>query len=104
MDVLKGLLMFGFLKKQKIEEKPAENVIEDKEEDAGISWLDLWEQLGKKVRSDNNRSVDDVIKEMLPRGPHNLHRKGSNVALDAGVKPATYYNDLPQFMVPFFDH
>jgi len=104
MDVLKGLLMFGFLKKQKIEEKPAENVVEDKEDDEGISWLDLWEQLGKKIRSDNNRSVDDVIKEMLPRGPQNLHRKGSNVAMDAGVKPASYRNDLPEFMVPFFDH
>ena len=96
--------MFEFLKKKPvITEKPAETT-ENADEDIGMSWLELWEKLGKKVHNEDSRTVDEVLKELLPRGPHNLHRKGSGVAMDMSIKPAMYENDLPQFMVPFFDH
>lgn len=97
--------MFGFLKKQKIEEKPVDTAVENEEEDVGLSWLDLWEKLGKKVHNESQRTVDEVLKEMLPRGPQNLRRKGAKAyAMDSSVKPVQYTNDLPEFMVPFFDH
>lgn len=96
--------MFEFLKKKPITSEPKKEVVEDTEEDLGMSWLELWEKLGKKVHNEDTKSVEEVLKEMLPRGPQNMKRKGSNVTMDMSVKPAMYDNDLPQFMVPFFDH
>lgn len=72
------------------------------------SYLEYWAKLGRRIKSSNTMSRDELLKKLFPRNPSNMvavsSKTGKQVAMDAMYKPAVYDNDLPEEMMPFFTH
>lgn len=93
---------------QKLEiEQPAE-VKQEKEEKT--SYLDFYHKLHKKgmFKQPTDEDRNNLLKTLFPRSIENMvvvnRNTGERIAMDSRYKPAIYENDLPTFMVPFFEH
>lgn len=88
-------------------EQPAE-IKEEKQEKT--SYLDFYRKLHKKggLKEPTESDKQELLKKLFPRSIDNMvaidTKTGSRVAMDGIYKPATYENDLPLFMIPFFSH
>ena len=88
-------------------EQPAE-IKEEKQEKT--SYLDFYRKLHKKggLKEPTESDRQELLKKLFPRSINNMvaidTKTGSRVAMDGIYKPATYENDLPLFMIPFFSH
>ena len=96
-----------FKKKQqvvenKVEEKPAE-------QPKRSSYLDFYRKIHKSVKKEpTEEDRKALLQELFPRNINDVQvvnsKTGVKVAMDAAYKPATYIEDLPMFMMPFFSH
>lgn len=82
----------------KTEEKPQRN-----------SYLNFYRKLHKKVAgTPTEQDRRKLLDELFPRNPQTMvaidGKTGQRVAMDSIYKPATYQEDLPIFMIPFFSH
>lgn len=79
---------------------------EQKEEQTrGFSVLDVYGGLLDSMREANKINYEKRINELFPRTFQPVNTAGKTVAMDdCGVKPASYVNDLPVGMMPFFQH
>jgi hypothetical protein len=102
--------MHLFRKKQPeklVIEQPADVKVEKQEK---TSYLDFYRKLHKKggLKEPTESDKQELLKKLFPRSIDNMvaidTKTGSRVAMDGIYKPATYENDLPLFMIPFFSH
>jgi len=100
--------LFRKVMPQKLEiEQPAE-VKQEKEEKT--SYLDFYKKLHKKgmFKQPTEEDRNNLLKTLFPRSIENMvvvnRNTGERIAMDSRYKPAIYENDLPTFMVPFFNH
>ena len=88
-------------------EQPADVKVEKQEK---TSYLDFYRKLHKKggLKEPTESDKQELLKKLFPRSIDNMvaidTKTGSRVAMDGIYKPATYENDLPLFMIPFFSH
>lgn len=74
------------------------------------SYLDFYRKLHKKggLKEPTESDRQELLKKLFPRSINNMvavdTKTGNRVAMDGIYKPATYENDLPLFMIPFFSH
>lgn len=74
------------------------------------SYLDFYKKIHNKgiFKQPTEQDRDNLLKELFPRSIKNMvavnTKTGKTVAMDGIYKPAIYENDLPTFMVPFFNH
>lgn len=73
------------------------------------SYLDFYRKLhGKVNKGYTEADRDALLKRLFPRSINNMiavdTKTGKQVAMDGIYKPASYANDLPMFMIPFFNH
>lgn len=90
-------------KKKKTNESP---VKQPENQPERRSYLDVWRALGKYTYT-AGFNKEERLKKLFPRGPHNIkivNRKTQQVATDSAIKPALYHNDLPDEMLPLFEH
>lgn len=96
-----------FKKKQPI----VENKVEEKpvEQPKRASYLDFYKKIHDKVKKEPTEADRKaLLKELFPRNINDVqvinNKTGAKVAMDEMYKPATYQEDLPMFMMPFFNH
>ena len=72
------------------------------------SYLEFYKKLHKSVNKEYTEDDKNaLIDKLFPRSIKTMvatDSKGKTVAMDGIYKPATYDNDLPLFMIPFFNH
>lgn len=73
------------------------------------SYLDFYNKLHGKVNKEyTEEDKNALLEKLFPRSINTMvavdSKTGKNVAMDGIYKPATYDNDLPLFMIPFFNH
>lgn len=96
-----------FKKKQQV----VENKVEEKpvEQQKRTSYLDFYRKIHKSVKKEpTEEDRKALLKELFPRNINDVQvinsKTGAKVAMDSMYKPATYTEDLPMFMIPFFNH
>lgn len=96
-----------FKKKQQV----VENKVEEKpvEQPKRTSYLDFYRKIHKQVKKEPTEADRKaLLKELFPRNINDVQvinsKTGAKVAMDSMYKPATYTEDLPMFMIPFFNH
>lgn len=104
-----GFIMRLFKKQPKPLEIPQPELKKEEEPKKRTSYLDFYNKLHKKVQKTyTDEDVKKKIKELFPRSIDNMiavnTKTGKQVAMDSIYKPAMYENDLPAFMIPFFNH
>lgn len=82
---------------------------EVKEPKKRSGYLDFYKKLHGKVNKEyTEQDKTALLQKLFPRSINNMvaidTKTGSRVAMDGIYKPATYENDLPLFMIPFFSH
>lgn len=107
----KGSFIMRLFKKKQPEklviEQPAD-VKQEKQEKT--SYMDFYRKLHKRGMFKKPTEADrqDLLKKLFPRSINNMvainTKSGKRVAMDGIYKPASYDNDLPMFMMPFFSH
>lgn len=91
----------------KVAEQPVEKPEEKKEK---TSYLDFYRKLHDKAKKEpTEQDRKDLLERLFPRNINDVQvvntKTGQKVvAMDSMYKPATYQEDLPMFMVPFFNH
>ena len=97
-----------FFKKQPKTLNIEQPVLEEqpKEKKTRNSYLNFYHKLHKKVNQTKNR--DELLKELFPRTAQDLvpvnSKTGEKIAMDSLYKPLAYHDDLPAYMIPFFNH
>lgn len=82
---------------------------EIKEPKKRSGYLDFYKKLHGKVNKEyTEQDKTALLQKLFPRSIDNMvaidTKTGNRVAMDGIYKPATYENDLPLFMIPFFSH
>ena len=82
---------------------------EIKEPKKRSGYLDFYKKLHGKVSKEyTEQDKTALLQKLFPRSIDNMvaidTKTGKRVAMDGIYKPATYENDLPLFMIPFFSH
>lgn len=103
-----GFIMRLFKRQPKPLEIPQPE-LKQEEPKKRTSYLDFYNKLHKKVQKTfTDEDVKNKIKELFPRSIDNMiaidTKTGKQVAMDGIYKPALYENDLPAFMIPYFNH
>ncbi len=101
-----------FTKKAKIvaTQKVGDKIVDDaKPKIKRNSYLDFYKKLHKKTNGQPTEADRrKLLDELFPRSIRNMvainTKTGKQVAMDSIYKPATYQEDLPMFMIPFFSH
>ena len=96
----------SFFRKKQPQTLEIQQPAEVKEETTRTSYLDFYKKLHGKLNK--KESTEDAIKRLFPRSINNMvaidTKTGRQVAMDGIYKPASYANDLPAFMIPYFSH
>lgn len=74
-----------------------------------VSYLDFYRKIHKKTKREyTEEDRQNLLRELFPRNVNRAiavdSKTGKKVAMDAMYKPATYQEDLPMYMIPFFNH
>lgn len=97
--------LFG---KKEPQELHIEQPVEIKEPKKRNSYLNFYKKLHGKTTFDLEAKRQELLKELFPRTPQTMvavdSKSGKRVALDTMYKPATYQDDLPAYMLGFFNH
>ena len=100
--------MFFTKKKQQPEKLEIPQPVENKEEKR-TSYLEFYHKLHKRVKkqpTEEDRRA--LLDKLFPRNINDVQlidkNTGARVAMDSMYKPATYQEDLPMYMIPFFSH
>lgn len=89
--------------------KQPEVVMQPEEPKKKTNYLDFYRKLHKTVKSEPTEADRNaLLQKLFPRSVKTMvavdGKTGRKVAMDSLYKPAIYENDLPTFMVPFFQH
>lgn len=97
-----------FRKKQEPQTLVLEQPAEVNEPKKRTSYLDFYRKLHKKNNQPTEQDRQELLKRLFPRTAQGMvavdSKTGKRVAMDSIYKPSSYENDLPMFMVPFFQH
>lgn len=103
--------MFFTKKKPLAENKVVEQpVVKPEEKKEKTSYLDFYKKLHKVAKKEpTEQDRKDLLERLFPRNINDVQVINSKtgqkvIAMDSMYKPATYQEDLPMFMVPFFNH
>lgn len=85
---------------------------EVKTEEKRSSYLDFYKKLHKAdkgiFKQPTLEDRKELLKTLFPRNINDVQiidkKTGARIAMDSMYKPATYTEDLPMFMMPFFSH
>lgn len=83
---------------------------EVKEQPNKKGYLEFYRKLhkSKMFKQPTEQDRDNLLKTLFPRSIMNMvainKKTGQQVAMDGIYKPASYENDLPVWMMPFFTH
>ena len=96
-------------KKPEPQPMEAPKSVEVEKEPKRNSYLDFYRKLHGRVKKEyNEQDRQALLKKLFPRSINNMvavdTKTGRRVALDGIYKPAIYDNDLPIYMIPFFNH
>lgn len=96
-----------FKKKQQV----VENKVEEKpvEQPKRTSYLDFYRKMHKQIKKEpTEEDRQALLKKLFPRNINDVQvvdkKTGARIAMDTMYKPVAYQEDLPMFMMPFFNH